>query len=83
MPQQFSEVVEGIGSIQFASVDQAHVQVADLGTIHGLIKERVLPMKNRFFQRALNQVVVQWSAWLAQKQGQGSPVPQHVFHGLP
>ena len=35
---QFGEIVEGIGVIQFASMDQAHEQVTYLGAVGGLIK---------------------------------------------
>jgi hypothetical protein len=35
---QGDEIVEGIDAVQFASVDQAHKQIAHLGTVLGLIK---------------------------------------------
>ncbi len=34
---QFGEVVERIGVVQFAGVDQAHEQIAHLGAVRGLI----------------------------------------------
>jgi len=61
--QQFSKIGDGIHAIQLACVDQAHVQIADLSTIQGLIKERVFPVQNCFFQRPLHNIVVQRSAW--------------------
>jgi hypothetical protein len=41
VPLQLGEVLEGIGAIQFAGVDQAHEQITHLGAIRGLIKETV------------------------------------------
>lgn len=62
MSLQFREVVEGIHTIQLASVNQAHIQIADLGTIQCFVEERIFPMQNGFLQSPLDQVVVQWGA---------------------
>jgi len=49
MSLQFREVVEGIHAIQLASVDQAHIQIANLCTIQRFIEERVFRCKMAFF----------------------------------
>ena len=81
MPLQFREVIEGICAVEFAGVNQAHIKVADFGTIQRFVKQRVLPVQNRFLQGSFTKVVVQRCAWLAQKQSQCLPVPQHVADG--
>jgi len=53
---QLGEVVEGIGLIQFAGVDQTHEQIAYLSTVLGLIKQTVPPMENGFLQGPLHNV---------------------------
>ena len=53
---QFREVVEGIDTVQFAGVDEAHEQIAHLGAILGLVEQRVLSMQNRSFQGAKQTV---------------------------
>lgn len=45
---QFGEIVERIGAIQFARVDQAHVEIAHLGAVLGLIEQTVLSTTERF-----------------------------------
>ena len=35
---QFGEVMEGIGVIQFTGMNEAHVEIAHVGAILGLIK---------------------------------------------
>ena len=71
---QFGEIVEGIHVVQFAGVDQAHVQITDLSTFQGLIEETVFPIQNCFFERPLRDIVVQGSAPFSQKQSQPLPV---------
>jgi hypothetical protein len=39
---QLGEIVEGIGVVQFAGVDQAHEQVTHPGALLGLIEQAVL-----------------------------------------
>ena len=70
---QFGEVVEGIGLIQFASMDQAHEQVPHLGTVLRLIEQTILSMQNAFLQSPLDEVRIQRRARLAEEQGQPSP----------
>ena len=38
VPLQFREIVERIGPVQFAGVDQTHEQIADSGAIQGLVE---------------------------------------------
>jgi len=57
MPLQLGEVVEGIGSIQLAGVDQAHEQIADPGAVQRFVEERVLAVQNRFLQSPLDDVM--------------------------
>ena len=47
MTQKLREVVERIGSIQLAGVNQTHEQIADSGAVHRLVEERVLAVQNR------------------------------------
>ena len=70
---QFREVVEGIDTVQFAGVDEAHEQITYLGTIFGLIEQRVLSMQDRSLQRALDDVRVQRSARLTEEERQAIP----------
>ena len=58
---------------EFASVDQAHEQVPDLGAILVFVEQSVLAVKNDFFERPLTNVVVQGCCRLAQEQRQLSP----------
>ena len=44
VPLQLVQIVERIGAIQLAGVDQAHEQIADTGSISSLIKQRILAM---------------------------------------
>jgi len=39
---QCGEVVEGIGAVQFAGMNEAHVQVAHLHPVAGSVEERIL-----------------------------------------
>jgi hypothetical protein len=50
VPLQLGEIVEGIRAIQFAGMDQANEQIADLGTVQGFIKQRVFSMQDGFLQ---------------------------------
>ncbi len=70
MPLQRREVVERIGSIQFAGVDQTHEQIADSGAVRRLVKERILPVQNGFLKRTLDDVVVDWRARLSEEKRQ-------------
>ena len=78
MPLQLGEIVEGIGAIQFAGMDQAHEQIADVSAVFGFIEQGVLAVKDRPLQTSFADVVVQRCAGLAQKQGQPVPVLEQV-----
>ena len=47
MPLQLGQIIERIGSVQLAGVDQTHEQIADSGAVHRLVEERVLAVQNR------------------------------------
>ena len=61
------QVVQRVDSIQFTSVNQAHVDVADEGAFARFVKHGILPMQNRFLQRAFANIVIQRCARLAQE----------------
>ena len=42
VPVQHGEIVEWIHPFEFARVNQAHEEIADVGTVRGLEKEPVL-----------------------------------------
>jgi hypothetical protein len=68
MTQQFREVVERIGSIQFTRVHQTHEQIARMRSIQGLVEESVSAIQNRLLQRAFDDVVINRSAWLRKEE---------------
>ena len=57
MPLQLGEIVERIGAVDLAGVDQAHEQIADSGAVQRLIEERVLAVQNGLLQGALDDVM--------------------------
>ena len=73
---QLGEVVEGIGVVQFASMNEAHVEVAHLGAVLGLIEQTILAMQNGLLQGPLTNVVVERGARFAQEQRERFPVLQ-------
>src|SRR5262245_12237924 len=75
---QLGQVVERVGPVQLAGVDQAHEQVANAGAVAGLVEQGVLAVQDGLLQRALAQVVVQRGTGLAQEQRQLVPVPEHI-----
>ena len=62
MPLQLRQTIERVGAAQLAGVDQAHEQVAHLGAVQRLIKQRILAMQDRAFQRPLTDIVIERSA---------------------
>jgi len=42
VPQQFGQIVERIGAVELARMNQAHEQITDPGAVQCLIEERVL-----------------------------------------
>ena len=51
------EIVERVGSVDLAGVDQAHEDVTYVRAPLGAIEERVLAVNDRSFQRILRNVV--------------------------
>lgn len=68
MAQQFREVVEGIGLIQFTRVDQTHEQIARMRSIQALVEESISAIQNRLLQRAFDDCVIKRSAWLSKEE---------------
>jgi hypothetical protein len=54
---QLSKVVEGIGAGQFTGVDQTHEQITGFGAVQRAIKQRVLAMQYRTFQRTFANIM--------------------------
>ena len=73
---QLGEIVEGIGAVRFAGMNEAHVEVAHPGAVPGLIEQTILSMQNGLLQGPLANVVVERGARLAQEQRQRFPVLQ-------
>ena len=57
MALQLREVVEGVGSVQLAGVNQTHEQIPNLGAVHRLVEERILTVQNGFLQGTLDDVM--------------------------
>ena len=55
---QLGQVIERVGPAQFARVDQAHEQVADVGAVGRLVEQRVLAVQDGLLQGALAQIVM-------------------------
>lgn len=66
---QLREVLERIGIVQFAAVDETHEQIAPLGTVPGLIKQGILTMKNGSLPGALDKVGIQRRTGWVKKEG--------------
>jgi hypothetical protein len=49
---------------EFASVDQAHEQVSDLGAVLVLVEQCILAMQNDFCERPFLNIIIEWS-WSA------------------
>jgi hypothetical protein len=58
MALQLDEIVEWIDVVRLAGVNQAHEQISHPRSMPGLVNQRVPSMKNGFFQRTLDQIVV-------------------------
>ena len=52
------DVFQGIDPFQLAGVDQAHEQIPHVGTVLGLIKQGIFPVKDCMLERSLTNVVV-------------------------
>src|SRR5262249_7795476 len=78
MSLQLAQIVEWIGVIQLAGVNQAHKQVTDGGAVHRLVEKGVLAIENRFLQSPFYDVVVDRRACLLQEKRQLGPMIQQV-----
>ena len=76
------EVVEGIGAREFARMNQAHVEVADVGAVFCFIHEAVFAMEYRFFEGSFGDIVIKRGAGFSEKQGQRLPALQHVTDSI-
>jgi hypothetical protein len=56
-PLEVVQVVERIGAIQLAGVNQTHEQIADPSSIASLVKQRVLAMQDGLLQFALTDIM--------------------------
>ena len=79
---QLSEVVERIRPRELTGDDEAHEEIADVGTVLGLVKETAFSVDDRLLQDTFDSVVVERSAGLTQKQRQPVPSWQGVADGL-
>jgi hypothetical protein len=57
MPLQFGEVVEGVGTIEFAGVDQTHKKIPHLGAIERAVKQSVFAMQDSAFQHLFAELL--------------------------
>src|SRR5579871_6046794 len=81
VPLQLGQVIERVGVVQLAGVDQAHEQVADAGAVLGLVKKGILAVKDGFLQCTFGDIIVQRGTCLTQEQGELVPVPKHGADG--
>ena len=79
---QFNQVVEGIRAATFRRVDQAHEEVSDIRPLLRFVKERALPMQDRFFQRSFADGIVERGARHMEKQGEFRPMVSHIRDSL-
>src|SRR5262245_1239317 len=76
VPLQLGQVVERVGLVQLAGVDQAQEQVADAGPVLRLVNQRMLAVQKDLLQGPLADVVVQQRLGLTQQQRQILHVPR-------
>ena len=81
MMVQGHEVVEGIDAIELAGVDQAHEEVADLGSVERFVTQGVSPVEDRRFQSPFADIIVRVLG--ISEAGQGLPMVEHVAMALP
>ena len=82
MPQQFGQIVERIGAVQFASMNEAHKEVSHVRPVQGLIKEPILAVQNGFLQGPFHDVIIEGRAGLPQEKRQLRPVIQQIGDGF-
>jgi hypothetical protein len=57
MAMQGLQIGERIDPTELAGMNQAHVDVAHLGPLWGLVEQRILAMQDRPFERSLTKVM--------------------------
>jgi hypothetical protein len=48
MALELGEVVEGVGAIELTGMNEAHIEIADTGTVVGLVEERIFATMETF-----------------------------------
>ena len=48
MALQFGEVVEWVGSVELAGMNNAHIKIAHAGAVQGLVEQRVFAAMETF-----------------------------------
>ena len=82
VPLQLGQIVERIGSVQLAGMDQTHEQIADSGAVQRLVEECVFSVKDGLFQNSFDQIVIDRGPWFTKEKSQRHPVAKHVPDGL-
>ena len=77
-----NEVVERIGAIELTGLNEAHEEIADAGTVLGLIEQAIFSVKNGSLEGPFNGVVVEWRVRFAKKERQLVPALLHVTDGF-
>ena len=67
VPLQRGKIVEGVGTVELAGVDQAHEKIPDLRTVEGAVKQRIFAMQHGPLEHLFAEIIIQWGARLAQK----------------
>jgi len=57
VPQQFGHIVERIGAVELARMNQAHEQITDPGTVQRLMEQCVLAIQDSFLQGTLDDIM--------------------------
>ena len=76
------QIIKGVGSIERTGVNETHKQITDVSPVFGLIKQRVLAMKNRLFENLFADIVIQGCPWNSEKEGERFPMLKHIGNGL-
>ncbi len=76
------EIVSGVGFAEAACVDEGHEEVADSCAVFCFVEQGVFAMEDGGLEGAFGDVIVQWSAGLAEEEGEFLPVVEHVGDGF-
>lgn len=55
---QLRQIIERIDAVELAGVNQAQIEIADLGSVLGLVEEAVLAQEDRFFQDSFTEIIM-------------------------